>query len=249
MILQVNINETICELDPSKGFNITIPIQFSSADIQAFYIGKATKKYFQAGSFIGSVNQGGACNVETLSITPHGNGTHTECVGHISKESFYLPDVMKEKFHVADLISVNPEKINDDLVITKEILEKFNITEKAIIIRTLPNEDSKKHSNYSGTNPVYFNKEALEFLREKKIEHLITDLPSVDKEDDGGILAAHHAYWNYPENPRMQATITELVYIENSVLDGKYLVQFSFSPIYSDAVPSELILFKISHSK
>jgi kynurenine formamidase len=55
-------------------------------------------------------------------------------------------------------------------------------TPDAIVIRTLPNLEGKKHLKYSNTNPPYLEEDAARFIRESGIKHLLIDLPSVDKE-------------------------------------------------------------------
>ena len=52
----------------------------------------------------------------------------------------------------------------------------------------------------------------------------LVDLPSVDREVDGGRLEAHHAFWGLPDNPRHHCTITELVYVPSNAPDGMYLL-------------------------
>ena len=47
------------------------------------------------------------------------------------------------------------------------------------------------------------------------------DLPSVDKEKDRGQLLAHNAFWNTIGILRMDLTITEFIYLPNTVLDGE----------------------------
>ena len=74
---------------------------------------------------------------------------------------------------------------------------------------------------------------------------MIIDLPSVDKEQDDGLLSFHHKFWNIPNDPIMDRTITELAYIPNSVLDGSYLLNLQIAPFENDASPSRPILYKI----
>ncbi len=47
----------------------------------------------QAGEFLGDTRSGGSCNAEVLTLTPHCNGTHTECIGHITDERITLAEV------------------------------------------------------------------------------------------------------------------------------------------------------------
>ncbi|MDX1472287.1 MAG: cyclase family protein, partial [Flavobacteriaceae bacterium] len=178
---------------------------------------------------------------------PHSHGTHTETLGHISPEAHPVNRALLKYFFLSKLISVRPETRDEDLVITKSQIEKeINSTGiEAIIIRTLPNSNNKLSKNYSNTNPPYLDNQAAEFLRENGIKHLLIDLPSVDKEKDEGALQAHKAFWNYPENPRYDATITEFIYVPDSITDGDYLLNLQIAAFENDAAPSRPILYKI----
>jgi len=115
----------------------------------------------------------------------------------------------------------------------------------ALIIRTLPNTANKIHKQYSNTNWPYLTQEAAIYIRNQDIEHLLIDLPSIDKEKDEGKLLAHKAFWNYPEAPRDQATITEMIYVDNAVKDGLYVLNLQIAAFENDATPSKPILYKI----
>ena len=111
------------------------------------------------------------------------------------------------------------------MVIEKESLEaNFQQGTEAVIIRTLPNDTSKLLRQYSNTNPPYMSSQAAAFLRDKGVKHLLIDLPSVDREDDKGLLVAHHAFWNFPQNTRHDSSITELIFVPDKVCDGYYLL-------------------------
>ena len=115
----------------------------------------------------------------------------------------------------------------------------------AIVIRTVPNPESKKNINYSSTNPAYLDQEATKYIRDCGIDHLLIDLPSVDREEDNGELLSHHAFWEYPENTQFHRTITELIYVPTTLDDGIYLLNLQTSSFQNDAVPSRPILFPI----
>ncbi len=70
-------------------------------------------------------------------------------------------------------------------------------------------------------------------------------MPSVDREEDGGALEAHKAFWGVPEYPRPDATITELIYVPNTVVDGKYLLNLQMAAFENDACPSRPLLFPV----
>jgi arylformamidase len=115
----------------------------------------------------------------------------------------------------------------------------------SLVVRTKPNDRSKLTRVYSNTNFAYFTPEALAFLAEKNIRHLLTDLPSVDREEDGGKLAAHHAFWMPKGLLRQECTITEFVFVDDNVYDGEYVLQLQTIAIHNDASPSRPLLFEI----
>jgi arylformamidase len=261
-IMQAHINYKgkIVSVDLEKPIDISIPLRAGKENVNSFYIPPVKIEPFRMGSFVGSVNEGGSCNVNNIAFNPHGNGTHTECVGHISKENFTINQCLEKFFFFARLISITPEKINGDQVITKDQIisafEKFptsNLqfptsnselpTSDALIIRTLPNGDDKITKQYSGTNPPYLDHEAAKWMSEHGIEHLLLDVPSVDREDDGGKLSAHHEFWKYPHATRINATITEMIYVPSSIPDGDYFLNIQIASFENDASPSKPVLF------
>ena len=109
----------------------------------------------------------------------------------------------------------------------------------------MSNSEAKTHKNYSDTNPAYINEEAMKYIIERGVEHLLFDTPSVDKEVDGGALLAHRAFWQYPQNTNVHRTITELVYIPNSIYDGTYLLNLQVAAFENDAAPSRPVLYRV----
>jgi arylformamidase len=252
-------NETY-QADLSKPLDISIPIQFeivggnkSVENPNAWFCPSPEMQPQQFGDVKIAVSAGAAVNSFCVRLYPHGNGTHTEGVGHLLKTTeWHTVNSVLKNFHcLARLISIYPYKIeNGDAVISKGQLEEAfenKETEKfdALIVRTLPNEGFKKKRHWSGTNPPYFAADALAFLAEKGIKHLLTDLPSVDREDDGGKVAAHKAFWNLEDNPRLDATITEMIYVENAIKDDLYLLNLQIPSFEIDAAPSKPVLFQI----
>jgi kynurenine formamidase len=157
-------------------------------------------------------------------------------------------------FFRAELISVQPEIHAGDGIITKTQVEKAlaGNAPEAVVIRTLPNLASKKHQNYSHTNPPYLAAEAAHFLREIGVKHLLIDLPSVDREEDGGALVAHKAFWNVSDinqlnaDARMDCTITELIFVPDTVPDGNYVLNLQIASFENDASPSKPVLYAVS---
>ena len=99
--------------------------------------------------------------------------------------------------------------------------------------------------NYSNTNWPYLEEAAAHFIREAGVNHLLIDLPSVDKEKDDGKLLAHKAFWNLEKTPRTKATITEFIYVSDSIADGTYVLNLMIAPFHNDATPSKPVLYKL----
>ena len=241
------------QINLSKPIDISIPLSNTDQNPIAWYIEKPEIEPVKFGDWIGKVSEGSSTNFNNIFFNPHGHGTHTECLGHITREFHSINQCLKQFFFTSKLISITPEKINDDLVITKTQIEKAlnGATPQAIVIRILPNLDFKKHKNYSKTNPAYLSEEAAIFIKEIGIEHLLIDLPSVDREEDEGKLLAHKAFWNVKDvnnlndDARINCTITEMIFVENDVLDGDYILNLQIASFENDASPSKPTLYKI----
>lgn len=203
------------------------------------------------GDWVGKVTEGASVNFNSVSFSPHGNGTHTECVGHITPEFYSINQLLKEYVFCAEVISVVPENFGKDYRISKKQLISALKGKQptALVVRTLPNISNKRQQNYTNTNWPYLEASAAAYLAEINVKHLLIDLPSVDKEKDDGKLEAHKAFWNYPENPRYDCTITEMIYVPNEVEDGAYLLNLLIASFENDATPSKPILYPILKSK
>lgn len=238
--------------DLTAGLDISIPLDPDSPGPRCFYAPSFQSDPVRSGSFIGSIAAGSPVNFKNLLINPHGNGTHTECAGHISDGPYFINECLKNSHSMARLITVKPVNMeNGDDVIDAALLEKQlegHPETETIIIRTLPNDISKRIRDYSGTNPPYFSKDAIRLLNLRNVKHLITDLPSVDRESDGGRLEAHKEFWGFPDIPDKFKTITELVYIDNVISDGLYLCNIQIAPLATDASPGRVILFELKES-
>jgi len=103
----------------------------------------------------------------------------------------------------------------------------------------------KKSRVYSNTNFTYMHPDAAQWLAAQGVQHLLVDMPSIDREEDQGKLLAHHAFWNYPSEPRMETTITEMVYVEDPVEDGFYMLNLQVASFRNDAAPSRPVLYAL----
>lgn len=247
MKASITIGNKVFSVDLSKPIDLSIPLTADHNNPIAWYLDLPQITPVQLEDWVGSVKQGGAVNFNNICFNPHAHGTHTESVGHILEEVHSVNEVLQEYFYLAELISVVPEKKGEDQIVSAEQLKEQMLFEdvEAVIIRTLPNATSKKTQKYSHTNWPYLTEEAALHLKERGIKHLLIDLPSVDKEKDEGALLAHKAFWNYPENPRLDATITEFIYVPDAVEKGLYILNLQTAPFVNDATPSRPVLYTI----
>ena len=239
------------EVDLSKPLDISIPLTNTDENPIAWYIEKPEIEPVVFGDWIGSVEKGASTNFNNVFFNPHGHGTHTECLGHITRQFYSINQSLKQFFFLSELVTIEPEMKGEDWVITKNQIENSlqGNTPEAILIRTLPNFKVKKSLNYSNTNPPYLSEEAARFICESGIQHLLIDLPSVDKEKDEGKLLAHKAFWNVKDinnlnsDARLEATITEMIFVADEIKDGSYLLNLQIASFENDASPSKPVLY------
>ncbi len=249
MKAHINIsNQEAIVVDLDKPLSISIPIKNGSENPNCYWADDVTFKTIKADGFVGSVAEGGFVNYQTLQITPHGNGTHIEGYGHITNSGATINQQLKTFHFYTKLISLTPTKnSNGDFIL--ELTPKLESEDwkniNSLIIRTLPNDLGKLTRRYSGSNPPFISPILINFIVNMGIEHLLIDLPSLDKEVDGGALVSHRAFWNLPNNIRKNATITELIYVPNNISDGHYLLNFQTINLEMDAAPCNPTLYKI----
>ena len=247
MITTIQYNSKKYQIDLSKPLDISIPMSASKSNVNAWYLDEPKIEPVKTEDWIASVAEGASVNFNNIWFNPHAHGTHTECVGHITKKVYSVNKNLKQFFFLAEVVTVAPEKMGDDFVISKKQLQ-FALSNKkrdAIVIRTIPNTKDKLAMQYSNSNPTYMLEEAAAYLKEKNIKHLLIDLPSVDKEKDDGKLLAHNAFWNTKGKLRLDATITEFVFVPNTVEDGVYFLNLQIAPFENDATPSKPVLYKV----
>lgn len=254
------------KIDSALAVDISIPLRFNEPQPNAYGVAPAVSSPVEAGDVIGDTRKGGSVNFERYTFIPHCSGTHTECLGHITHERISVRDCLQDVIVPAVLISAEPERLDDgDMVITRSILEgsfwpprealtdvRATDTSLSLIVRTLPNDESKLTREYGETNtPPYFTTEAMEYIVECGFKHLLVDMPSIDRLFDDGKLSNHRIFWSVEqgsfevnENSRVNSTITELIYVPNKVEGGEYLLNLQIAPFESDCAPSRPILLK-----
>jgi arylformamidase len=230
--------------------DISIPLRFNGSQPNAFGAGPAVAKA------LGDTRTGSSVNFEQYTFTPHCNGTHTECVGHITNDRISVRRCLKDAFLTATLISIDVGASPENNAITadelKAGLSHFERQQSALIVRTLPNDDSKLSRLYVADDaPPYFAPDAMEYIVRSGFKHLLVDLPSVDPLSDEGRLIAHRIFWTVDQgskstngHTRANSTITELIYVPNEIEDGEYLLNLQIAPFEADAAPSRPLLFE-----
>ncbi|MDA9070198.1 cyclase family protein [Algibacter sp.] len=247
MIATIQYNSRKLQIDLSKPLDISMPIISSKKNVNAWYIDEPKIEPIKDGEWIASVSEGASVNFNNIYFNPHAHGTHTECAGHITEKVHSINQNLKTFFFLAEVITVAPENDNEDKIISKKQLQ-FALGNKkrdAIILRTIPNTREKLSRQYSNTNWPYLKEDAVKFMVSKGVKHLLIDLPSIDKEKDGGELLGHNAFWNTKGKLRLDATITELIYVSNKIEDGEYFLNLQIAPFENDASPSKPILYKV----
>ena len=275
MKVAITLGDKHYNVNTDFGHSLAIALDFQQSDNQPNHFGAtpAMAKPMQVSGFMGDTEQGGSCNVNELSFNPHCNGTHTETIRHIcdadnalalSISALELPPLIP-----CPLISITPINACDtnddytpsfevnDRVITRAQLEQLltpyhDQQLQSLAVRTLPNSADKCQANYNEANqPAFFSRDAVLYLKERGVEHLILDLPSLDRLNDDGLLTCHHLFWQVMEgahqpspNSLINKTITEMAYIDNTITDGFYFLNLQTPAFINDAAPSRPMLYQ-----
>lgn len=240
------------QVDLSKPIDLSLSSK-TLKSFKAWYRDEIRFKTISDGDFIGSVAKGGSVNFREITINPHANMTHTESVGHISKQEVPINQIFKPFHYIAQLISVKPQEVTseksvhqlgDQCVFLNQIKNKINSNTEALILRTQKNYNELTIKDYNNTNWPYLSEETARYIRNCGIKHLLIDQPSVDKERDGGKLLSHKAFWDYPQSIDKERTITELIGVPDEIEDGLFLLNLSIANIENDASPSRPVIYK-----
>lgn len=266
--LQVSGREV--RVDLARPFDLSVELDFQGPQARHFGAPRASSQPYSAPGFPGSVARGASCNCESITFIPHCNGTHTECAGHLTREPLHAQRIVPRDLLPALLLTIDPVRPDqtsessdpapqsNDRLVTRGALQAswrthLPFVPRALVIRTLPNEPAKRGRDYTDRTPPYLTREAVQCLIERDIEHLIVDLPSIDRAHDEGRLTAHRLFFGLPPGDsalahvrRSQCTVTELAYVADDVADGPYLLQLQVPAINGDAVPSRPLLYRLA---
>lgn len=253
-LIRFGIGQRVCKADLHQTVSLAIPLHFDALQPKFFGAPAAHAEPLMTSAFVGATHQGGSCNVDTLHLTPHCNGTHTECIGHVVDDAVAVADQLHGSLLTATLVTCAPRHGIIDAALIKMSLQHHPLPEMhgAFIIRTLPNSLDKLAHDYDTMPSAYLAEDAANLLVEAGVEHLLVDLPSLDPTHDEGRLAAHRAFWGLPANSRElrqarrpHATITEMIYVPERVNDGYYLLDLQIPAFMGDAAPSRPIIYPL----
>jgi len=246
-----------------NAINLSIRVTPNSHEnVKAFGLPGVVEKSFRAQGFVGAIEEGGHLNCRILSMAPHGMGTHTESIRHIVEDGPGVCDVAPLTPFRVRLITLSTVSLGAteetylagepaDQVITNSRLKVYlkGFDGKGLIIRT-NGELNKTCVDYTSRNPTYFTSEAMANIA-RSIDHLLVDLPSVDRESDHGLLLNHRSFWKVEvgetrlkSDSRVERTISEMVYAPAHVKDGDYWCLIAVPNIDTDALPCRVLIWK-----
>ena len=264
MIAEIDYCGRKLQVDMNTGRTIAMALDPHGPQPAFFIKRRAEAEPLRSGDFVGDVRQGGSCNAESIYVTPHCHGTHTECYGHITAEKQTVQASIYQAPCFTRVISLQGTSLGDENYPGEPSKGQFLTLQaliaslgaepdplvQALVVRTLPNQASKRSRDY-GQQPDYpvFSTEAITWLARSPMKHLLVDTPSLDRADDGGRLSNHRIWWGLedPEwelNPAARS-ITEMIYVQDDMKDGLYWLQLGLSPIVSDATPSRPMLYQV----
>jgi kynurenine formamidase len=242
------------QVDFAGAVPLALTLDFAAEHPRHFGAPPATSEAFRAGSFEGEVARGASCNCRRLVLVPHCNGTHTESASHLTLEQRNLQELLPIAPMSALLLSVQPVAApgsgedslpqpqgGDRLLTRSALLAAWSAHERTrprvLLLRT--------GTHWRDAAPPFLSPQLATELVERGVEHLVTDLPSVDRLADEGRLTAHRIFFGLPagstrlaEATRGGATITELAAFPASLRDGPCAVQIQIPAWSGDAVPS-----------
>jgi arylformamidase len=248
-------------VDLAQPIDLSSRVRFDADAGRAFGLPAPTQKAILSA-------QDASCNCATYTITPHGDGTHTEGVGHLLEETVPVIDLLTSPLLPALLIDVEPKRLEDvpdevagnhtpdDRVVDEDAIH-FAVERlrdelpKGFVPRALIVRSGVGNETFSGKNPPYFTIDAMEEIVAQHFDHVLVDLPSLDREDDGGLLGAHRIFFDLAprqkrlDGPAVRRTVTELCAIPKHVAPGPYALSLQLAPIVADAVPSRPLLFPL----
>lgn len=245
------------QVDFTAATSLALPLDFNAPHPRHFGAPAAHSAAFRVGGFEGEVARGASCNCRSVTLIPHCNGTHTESASHLTIEQRPLHAFLPVAPLPALLLTLQaveatasgedslPEPRAGDRLITRAALRAARGSApyanaprpRALLLRT--------GTDWRDAAPPFLSRQFVEELVVLGIEHLVCDLPSVDRLQDEGRLTAHRLFFGLPagstrlaDATRPDASITELAHFPATLRDGPCAVQIQVPDWSGDAVPS-----------
>ncbi len=240
------------QIELARPHDLAIALDFDGRQPRWFEAPAARSTALTSGSFSGRVELGAGCNCSSLSLTPHCDGTHTESAGHLTREPLAVRTVVPAGFVPALLLTVTPLRTADTPESSRPPPRPADRLITSAAIRQAWPAAPAFTPDYRAHPAPYLSLEAARHMVDRGIEHLLLDVPSADRADDGGELSAHREFFGLPGGStslaavqRPQCTITELVYVDDRVADGSYLLNLQIPSLGGEAVPSRPLLYPL----
>ena len=270
MRVEIYIAQTRWEVDGGRPLELGVSLDFQGDQPRAFEMPRARSRAVEGDGFVGDRRRGGSVNCETVEITPHGNGTHTEGVGHLTEDRIPVGDAAGEALIAATVLTAPVRHLGStdetyrgrcdgaDRVVCGADFERgfsnLGVGDEfatAVVVRLDRQTTSfDPAADHSGTNPPYLTDQATAWLRDRGCDHLLVELPSIDREDDGGSVPNHHRFFGHrrgdsPSDDSKRRTVTEMIAIADEIDDGPYALSLRFPRFGLDAAPSRPILYRL----
>ncbi len=259
-------------IDLGAPVSLALPMRFDAGDPRHFGAPAAVSRPLVLPGFSGEVRSGASCNCRTIELTPHCNGTHTESVAHLLAEPLDVCEVVPLGLMPALLLSLLPVAAATsgedsdpapqplDRLLTRAALravwpDSLPFAPRALVLRsaTPPAGTTRSGGADEATQePPYLSRQLVTELVARGIEHLVVELPSIDRGHDGGRLCGHRLFFGLPprstrlaEATRRGCTITEYASVPATLPDGPCALQLTLPHLAGDAVPSRPLVFRL----
>src|SRR5690606_14551061 len=114
MIATIQYNSKKLQIDLSKPLDISMPLRASKNNVNAWYLDQPKIEPVKDGEWMASVAEGADVNFNNIWFNPHAHGTHTECVGHITKKVHSINQQLKQFFFLAEVIRSEERRVGKD---------------------------------------------------------------------------------------------------------------------------------------
>jgi len=251
-------------VDFAAATSLALPLDFEALHPRHFGAPAARSEPYRTGAFNGEVARGASCNCRRVTLVPHCNGTHTESASHLTVEQRPLQELLPVAPMRALLLSVAPVAAagsGEDSVPAPQPGDRL-ITREALLAAWHPHCGRgppalllRTGTDWRDAAPPFLSRQCAAELVARGVEHLVTDLPSLDRLQDAGRLTAHRIFFGLPAGTvrladamRPTATITELAGFPAALRDGPCAVQIQIPAWSGDAVPSRPLHLPLLHA-